>query len=36
MVKVSFNKALAIKDPKKENLIPGVQVRYQQILLYIY
>ncbi|XP_016322082.1 integral membrane protein 2Bb isoform X2 [Sinocyclocheilus anshuiensis] len=25
MVKVSFNKALAIKDPKKEILIPGVQ-----------
>uniref|UniRef100_A0A8C2DXV0 Integral membrane protein 2 n=1 Tax=Cyprinus carpio TaxID=7962 RepID=A0A8C2DXV0_CYPCA len=26
MVKVSFNKALAIKDPKKETLIPDVQV----------
>ncbi len=26
MVKVSFNTALAIKDPKKESLIPGVQV----------
>uniref|UniRef100_A0A8C1ZKG7 Integral membrane protein 2 n=1 Tax=Cyprinus carpio TaxID=7962 RepID=A0A8C1ZKG7_CYPCA len=25
MVKVSFNKALAIKDPKKETLIPDVQ-----------
>uniref|UniRef100_A0A8C1S4S7 Integral membrane protein 2 n=2 Tax=Cyprinus carpio TaxID=7962 RepID=A0A8C1S4S7_CYPCA len=25
MVKVSFNKALAFKDPKKENLIPDVQ-----------
>lgn len=28
MVKVSFNKALALKDPKKESLIPDVQVRY--------
>ncbi|XP_056108003.1 integral membrane protein 2Bb isoform X3 [Rhinichthys klamathensis goyatoka] len=25
MVKVSFNKALALKDPKKESLIPDVQ-----------
>lgn len=36
MVKVAFNKALAVKDPKKESLITGVQVLYLLTNLAVY